>query len=450
MNGSSWRRSVSTSAASGMSAMSAHTEPAHGITRWLTHVGARLSPGTINDVVSAHVDLDCFFVQVAQHADPRLGTGAIGVLAKSAVVSASYEARAAGVRAGMAASLAKTLCPTIVFANVDRDAVVKASDAVFASLRSHAGVHGWEVSQVGLDEAYVSGTSWAALVPRLARWREECRTHLGYVCSIGVGPSRVVAKIASSAAKPDGFLPVSPDRAVAWIGAQPVGEVPGVGPRALERLQELGVRSVADVLKFDRELLTIELGANLASLVTHAARAEDQPVRTAPASLPARSMSISQTFNPAVGFESAAAELDTMCGRLSSRLFQERVGCATLTVGVRLDQRPFTSRSVRAQGAFTGFQLAELARAALVTLVADKSQDLRMLSVTCDVTTAQQPSLFVPEPSDLLVPGAVVHHPVFGVGVIDTQMAEPGLLRVRFSDRTRDVLSSSVERSSIN
>lgn len=413
-------------------------------------MGERLSLRTIIGVVSAHVDLDCFFVQVAQHADPLLGAGAVGVLAKSAVVSASYEARAAGVRAGMAASLAKTLCPTIVFANVDRDAVVKASEAVFASLRAEAATHGWVVSQVGLDEAYVSGASWTALVPRLARWREECRIRLGYVCSIGAGPSRLVAKMASSAAKPDGFLPVSPDRAVSWIGAKLVEEVPGVGPRALERLNELGVRYVADALKFDHALLSRELGASLASLVTHAARAEDHPVRAASTSAPARSVSVSQTFNPSVGFETAAAELETMCGRLSARLFQQNVGCGTLTVGTRLDQRPYSSRSVRANGAFTGSQLAELARAALVSLVVEKTQGFRLLSITCDVTTSQQPSLFVAQPVDQLVPGAVVRHPVFGVGVIDAQMSEPDLLRVRFSDRTRDVLSSSLESSSIS
>jgi DNA polymerase-4 len=402
-------------------------------------------------MVCAHVDLDCFFVQVAQRIDPTLTTNPVAVLAKSAVVSASYEARAAGVRAGMASTLAQTLCPNIVFANVDRDAVAKASALVFSSLSDLAATHGWEIHQTGIDEAYVSAANWASLAPRLARWREECRTDPGYVCSVGVGPSRIIAKMASSAAKPDGFLPIAPERAVSWVTAQQVADVPGVGPRAWDRLRDLGVRTVGDVLRFDRARLTEELGAALTSLVEHTARAEDQSPRlSSHAALPSRSVSLSQTFNPAISFDGALRELDTMCGRLASRLFQQGAGASTLTVGVRTGQRVPTSRSVPAGGAFAASQLIELARAALVSLALDKDTSLRLLSVTCDVTTTQQPSLFPPAPEELFVPGAAVWHPVFGVGVVDSQMPEPNLVRVRFRDRTRDVLSSSLKHSSIS
>ncbi len=406
---------------------------------------------TVLGMVCAHVDLDCFFVQVAQRTDPTLTSNPVAVLAKSAVVSASYEARAAGVRAGMAATLAQTLCPRIVFANVDRDAVAKASALVFSSLSELAAACGWEVHQAGIDEAYVTATNWSALAPRLARWREECRTNPGYVCSVGVGPSRVIAKMASSAAKPDGFLPIAPERAVSWVTAQQVGDVPGVGPRALERLRDFGVRTVGDVLRFDHERLTEELGAGLTSLVEHTARAEDPvPRLVARTTLPSRSVSLSQTFNPAISFDDAFRELDAMCGRLASRLFQHGAGTSTLIVGIRTDQRPLTSRSVPAGGAFVASQLTELARSALVSLAMDKSTSLRLLSVTCDVTPTQQPSLFPTEAEASLAPGAAVRHLVFGVGVIDCKLPEPDLVRVRFRDRTRDVLSSSLDHASIS
>ncbi len=211
-----------------------------------------------------HVDMDAFYASVEIRDQPELagrpvvvgGTGGRGV-----VLSASYAARAFGVRSAMPVGRAQRLCPHAVFVPPRHRVYAATSKEVMAIF----GTVTPEVEPLALDEAFLDVAGALRRLGRpaaiAARIRAQVAQQQGITCSVGVAPSKFVAKIASARCKPDGLLVVPRAGVLDFLHPLPVAALWGVGERAGEALARLGLRTVGDIAHTPLDTLQRELGA---------------------------------------------------------------------------------------------------------------------------------------------------------------------------------------------
>jgi len=220
-----------------------------------------------------HADVDAFFASVAQREDPRL-RGRPVLVGSWVVMAASYEARAHGVRGGMRTSLARARCPAAVVVDALWEANKEASRALFGIFERHA-----ELVQAGsMEEAFlhVRGPVGAA-AGVAARLRREVREELELPLSVGVARTKVLAKIASRSAKPDGCFVVVPEREEAFLHPLPVERLWGVGPATARRLHAHGLRTVGQAAARTEAELMAMLGKAAGRYVHAVAHNRDPP-----------------------------------------------------------------------------------------------------------------------------------------------------------------------------
>ncbi|BCB88028.1 DNA polymerase IV [Phytohabitans suffuscus] len=210
-----------------------------------------------------HVDMDAFYASVEVHRDPSLKGRPVvvgGVGPRGVVSSASYEAREYGVRSAMPTGRARALCPAAVFIPPDFTAYTAASRAVMGIFRDVTPL----VEPLSLDEAFLDvGGARRLLGPPagIARLiRSRVQGELGLTCSVGVAPTKFVAKLGSTRAKPDGLVVVPSDQVLEFLHPLPVAALWGVGERAAETLGRLGLRTVGDVARAPVGMLRGALG----------------------------------------------------------------------------------------------------------------------------------------------------------------------------------------------
>ena len=209
----------------------------------------------------AHLDVDAFFASVELQRRPELrGLPVIvsGSGPRAVVTTASYEARRYGVGSAMPTSRALRLCPDAVLVAPDFAAYREASRAVMALVREAAE----RVEVVGLDEAYLDLRDLVAPRAAMRRLVSDIRAATGLDCSIGIGPNRLVAKIASDADKPRGFVCLTREQACARFADRSPGIVPGIGPRTVERLAQMGIVTLRDLATAPLDVLVARFGAN--------------------------------------------------------------------------------------------------------------------------------------------------------------------------------------------
>ncbi len=201
-----------------------------------------------------HADVDAFFASVAQREDPRL-RGRPVLVGGWVVMAASYEARAHGVSGGMRTAEARRRCPAAVVVDACWEANKAASTALFAIFRRRADV----VEAGSMEEAFlhVPGPIGAG-ADLAAALRREVREELELPLSVGVARTKVLAKIASRSAKPDGCFVVAPDGEEAFLHPLPVERLWGVGPATAGRLHAHGLRTVGQAaVRTEAELMAI-------------------------------------------------------------------------------------------------------------------------------------------------------------------------------------------------
>ena len=300
-------------------------------------------------------DADAFFVAVARLADPS-GAGQARLLivggspgSRGVVCSASYEVRAFGVRSGMSIGQALRLCPEATCVPVPRAACGAKSREIRAVLDRFSPV----VAPASIDEFYLDLTGTerlyegAPLATIAARIRDAVARETGIAVSIGGGTSRLIAKMAAAAAKPPpgsaatGVSVVDEGGEAAFMTRFQLGDIPGIGPRAQERLRQQGLVRVTDALAADRAALERWLGASAAAWLQDRIRGvDDSPVIPR---LEAKSLSREDTF--AVDLHDDA-ELQRELLRLVVRVAADlrRDGLRARTVTVKLRDADFTTR----------------------------------------------------------------------------------------------------------
>lgn len=203
-----------------------------------------------------HLDLDCFFASVEIKLNPQLKgkpvlVGGVNPQGKNVprgvIATASYEARKFGCKSGMPLYQALKLCPNAVVVGGHYEEYILASDAVMQIAARYAP----RVEQIGIDEAFLDFSQTELIYPDLKfiaeKIRSEIKKEVGITASIGLAPTKVVAKVASDYHKPDGFTYVSEGTQKAFLSPLPIGDLPGIGRKMEEYFHRLGVRTLGEL-----------------------------------------------------------------------------------------------------------------------------------------------------------------------------------------------------------
>jgi DNA polymerase IV (DinB-like DNA polymerase) len=214
-----------------------------------------------------HVDMDHFFTAVEERenpeykgkpvivgADPKSGKG------RGVVSTCNYEARKFGVRSGMPISKAWKLCPQAIYLPVNYELYTKVSERIMSLLRKYAD----KFEQWGIDEAFLDVTSkvkdYAEAEALAMEIKREIYEKEGLTCSIGVGPNKLVAKIASDYKKPDGLTIVKEEEAENFLAPLPVRKLLWVGRKTEQKLKTMGIKTIDDLARYDPTALAEVFG----------------------------------------------------------------------------------------------------------------------------------------------------------------------------------------------
>jgi DNA polymerase-4 len=283
----------------------------------------------------AHLDMDAFYVSVELRRRPELRGQPVIVAGsgpRSVVTTASYEARRFGVGSATPAARARRLCPHGVFLAPDFAYYRDVSREVMTLVR--AAVETVEV--VGLDEAYLELTGIERPVATMRLLQAEIKSATGLTSSVGIGPNKLIAKVASDAEKPEGFVVLSREQACTRFAGAPCGLVPGIGPKTAERLRAAGITTLGELASARGNELAARFGPRLGAELGRRARFEDDT----PVSLERKAVSESRelTFDRDI---SDPAELEAILDGLVERLCAGLAGQGrrgrTVGIKVRLD-----------------------------------------------------------------------------------------------------------------
>jgi DNA polymerase-4 len=291
----------------------------------------------------AHLDVDAFYASVELLRRPELrGLPVIvsGSGPRAVVTTASYEARRFGIGSAMPTARALRLCPDAILVAPDFAAYREASAGVMDLVRRAVDV----VEVVGLDEAYLDLAGVVAPRAAMRRLIGDIRAATGLNCSVGIGPNRLVAKVASDAEKPCGFVCLTREQACERFAGHPPGLVPGIGPKTAARLEQMGITTLGALAATPVEALVARFGANHGPDLQRRARfeasAELTPVRIAVSE--SRETTFDVDIDDAAKLEEILADLARqLCERLAK---QDRRG-RNIAIKVRLSDFTTVTRA---------------------------------------------------------------------------------------------------------
>jgi len=288
-----------------------------------------------------HVDLDAFFAAVECLLDPAIAGKPVVVggdpAGRGVVASASYEARASGVRSAMPMALAMRLCPDAIRVPPRHGVYSKHSRAVMALLSEYTPI----VEQISIDEAFLDLTGTETLhgpAPRVARLiQQRVLEELGLPCSLGVATNKLVAKIACGQGKPRGLIVVPPGEEAAYLAPLSIQTLWGVGEATGNRLRAMGIRTIGDLARWPEKASRDMLGESGISLQRAANGIDESPVNT---ERERKSYSHEQTF---ASDETDETRIKRTLLRMADRLTEQmrHDGVLAGTVRLKLRNRQF-------------------------------------------------------------------------------------------------------------
>ena len=287
-----------------------------------------------------HADMDAFYASIEQRENPELRGKPVIVGATSArgvVAAASYEARVFGVRSAMPGFRARELCPDGVFLPSNMALYARVSDQVHEVFAEFTP----EIEPLALDEAFLDVSASVGLfggpLELARRLKARVREVTGLVVSVGVAPSKLVAKIACTLGKPDGLI-VVPEQAVRWLlDPLPVRKLWGIGPVLAKSLNELGIYSIGQLAECALDDLRFKVGDRAYELKQRA-RGED-PREVESARVP-KSYGEENTFESDVGDRDViTATITAHAEAVARRLRRDGYRGRTVTLKIKLGRR---------------------------------------------------------------------------------------------------------------
>ncbi len=285
----------------------------------------------------AHVDMDAFYVSIEMLRHPELRGKAVVVAydgPRGVVTTASYEARKYGVHSALPMVTARRRCPKLTVLPVDMQLYRRGSVKVMETLREFSD----QVEVVGMDEAYVDLSDSPVPQSRAREIKRRIKEETRLVCSIGLAPNKLMAKIASDLDKPDGFYVLEQDGWLPAVGQKQATLLPGVGPRTFEKLQAIGIETVSDLAKAEPGTLERAFGPNHGRDLRE--RANGSGSSTLTLERRRKSESRETTFNADVTDRAKLVEtVETLAGSVCESLDQHGSTGRTVTLKIRL--QPF-------------------------------------------------------------------------------------------------------------
>jgi DNA polymerase IV len=294
--------------------------------------------------VIAHLDCDAFYATVELLRRPELVGKPVIVAGggpRAVVTTASYEAREFGIGSAMPASRARRLCPDAVVIPPDFAAYRETSTRVWEIVGERLD----RVQRLGLDEAYADLTGVGKPLRVLREVVAAVKEKTGIVVSVGIGPSRLIAKCCSDLGKPAGFVAMGREEACVRFATAATSRIPGIGPKTADRLAELGLRTIGQLQQADEARLATRFGANTARFLKARAHFEDDsPVETEQGE--AKSVSTERTFDEDVAdLARLEAYLREMARELCDGLQRRGRRGRTIAIKVRLDDWTTVTRA---------------------------------------------------------------------------------------------------------
>ena len=350
-----------------------------------------------------HVDLDAFFVEVCRRHHPELRDVELLVVGgrrdqRGVVQSASYGARKFGVHAGMSIAEAVRLCPQATFFQGAFAHYRSASLDVRRVLEEFSPT----VVMASLDEAYLDfgGTERlhpVSLLPVAEQLRDRVRQETGLDCSVGAGPNRMIAKLASDYAKPRGLMEVRAGWEEGFLAGLPLRALPGIGPKTAERWAELGLIDVYQIQRMEERALERHIGPDARQLKLRAQKQDGTVLR--PERLPksvSRETTLSRDIRDPGELERILALLTA---RVGAQLRDEQILARTVTMKLRHDDfRTVTRRQTLQNATDLDAELYDAARS-LFRIAFDevrrRDRGVRLIGIAAiNLGTTDEPDLF--------------------------------------------------------
>ncbi len=287
-----------------------------------------------------HLDMDHFYTAVEQRENPALKGKPVVVGAdpkegkgRGVVSTSNYEARAAGVRSGMPISQAWRLCPNAVYLPPNFPLYIKASAEIMAIARRYAG----KFEQWGIDEAFLDVTDkvgdWAEAEALARQIKGEIKEKEHLTASIGVGPNKLVAKVASDFQKPDGLTFVKEEDAQRFLAPLPVRKLLWVGRKTEAKLKALGVNTIGDLARYDPTALSSLFGVMGVQMHLMAQGLDRSEVEER---VGVKSISHETTFEVDTSDSAAILQaLDVLCVEVQKETDEQKLLFKTVTVKIR-------------------------------------------------------------------------------------------------------------------
>lgn len=294
--------------------------------------------------VIMHLDMNAFFASVEQQTYPELRGKPIAVIGtgRTVVTTASYEARAFGVKTGMNTWQAKQACPQIIFVVGDNRKYADTSTRIVAMMREFTPL----VEVFSIDEAFLDLTGSQTLFGSAERiaylLKARIRHELGLRCSIGIAPNKLLAKLASDMQKPDGLTIIPPDKVAEVLERMPAKELCGIGSKVSQQLARFGIQTCGELGRFSVPLLRQRFGVIGERLSQMGRGIDDSPVIPTEEEEAVKSVGHSMTLAQDVTGRDALLkyllQLSEMVGRRA-----RRYGVAGNTVHLTIRYEDFTT-----------------------------------------------------------------------------------------------------------
>jgi DNA polymerase-4 len=331
-----------------------------------------------------HCDMDCFYAAVHMRDDPSLVGKPVVIggspQGRGVVAAANYESRRYGIHSAMPAAQAVRRCPHAVFIKPEFKRYRDESQAIFAIFREMTPI----VQPASLDEAYLDVSDhlepWGSATAVAREIRRRVKEERGLTVSVGVGPNRLIAKIASDFDKPDGLTVVKPHRVQAFLDPLPVRRIHGVGPATEKSLNELGVKIIADLRALELELLTRRFGRHGRGLYNYSRGIDERPVRT---HRQRKSLGHERTYATDIGsLQEMDEQIEYLSGLVAGGLEGREIGARTITVKVRYPDFTTLTRSRTLDGPTASAPLITRIAKELLRQTDAASRKVRLLGVT--------------------------------------------------------------------
>jgi DNA polymerase IV (DinB-like DNA polymerase) len=297
-----------------------------------------------------HIDMDHFYTAVEERehaeyknkpvivgADPKKGKG------RGVVSTSNYEARKAGVRSGLPISRAWKLCPEAIYLSPNFSLYIRVSNEIMEIARKYAD----KFEQWGIDEAFLDVTArvkdYTEAEALALKLKHEVKEKEHLTCSIGIGPNKLIAKIASDYHKPDGLTMVKGNEAEAFLAPLPVRKLLWVGRKTESKLKNIGITTIGELARYDPTVLSVKFGVMGTQMHLSARGIDYSEVETR---TEVKSISHEITFEDDIDEAQLALKaLDMLAEEVAKEVVEKKLFFKTVTVKIRYENFETHTRS---------------------------------------------------------------------------------------------------------